>query len=111
MSKKAGFELFSDFEQKKEILVEDIDLIADYIYNQINTGYRVRKLYGYSCYLSKIRFMLTWKKERGLNPKTVKLGEAICYKNKKEGELVNFLEDEAHSIAFCNCGSAWWGEA
>ena len=55
--------------------------------------------------------MLTWKKERGLNPKTVKLGEAICYKNKKEGELVNFLEDEAHSIAFCNCGSAWWGEA
>ena len=91
MSEKAGYELFADFEQKKEILVEDCDLLADYICHQINTGYRVRKFYGYSCYLSKICIMLRWKKERGLHPKTVKL-------------------DEAHSIDFCNSGSVWWGE-
>ena len=46
---------------------------------------------------------------RGLEPKS-QLGEVICYRHKDEGELVNFLKDESHSIDICNCGSVWWGE-
>ena len=82
----------------------------DYIYHQLNCGYRVKKFYGFSNYLTKAYIVLRWKEKRGFDSETVVLGEVICYKNKKEGELVNIFEDKAHSIDFCNCGSVYWGE-
>ena len=79
--------------------------LGDYIYLCLNMGYRVRKMYGFPNYFTKCETVIDWKKERGLELKT-KLGEAICGNN-----LVNFLEDDSHSLNNCNCGSAYWLEA
>ena len=101
---KAGFELFQMFEQKEWISDDQMGDLGDYIYHCLNTGYRVKKIYGYSNYYSKCQIVLRWKKERGFEERT-KLGEAICQNN-----LVIFFEDEEHTLDKCNCGSAWWGE-
>ena len=90
--------------KKKEISEKDLPFLGDYIYHNLNCGYRVKKFYGYVGYYTKCKIVLRWKKARGLELKT-KLGEAIC-----GDKLVNFFEDEAHSEKNCNCGSVYWYE-
>ena len=94
-----GCELFTLFKKKEGI---SADQMPDYIYLCLNTGYRPRKMYGYSNYYTKCKIVLNWKKERKLELKT-KLGEAIFGNN-----LVNFLEDDNHTLNNCNCGSVYW---
>ena len=106
---KYGYEIFAEFEEGREIHEKDIELLSGYIYCNLNTGYHVKKFYGYSNYLTKLRIVIRWKKARGLQPKS-RLGEAICTREKKEGELVNFMSDPNHTLDVCNCGSVWWGE-
>ena len=104
MSKqKYGFELFEEFEQKKEI-EEEMPILGDYIYGHLNYGINIKKLYGYAGYYTKCKIVLRWKKERGLELKT-KVGKAIC-----SAKLVNFFEDEVHTEKNCNCGSVYWYE-
>ena len=107
--KKYGYEIFNEFEDGREILGKDVELLKDYIYHNLNTGYRVKTFYSFSNYLTKLEIVLPWKKARGLELKS-RLCEAICHRGKKEGELVNFMSDPSHSIDVCNCGSVWWGE-
>ena len=60
---KRGYEIFKNFEQKKDIYEEDVPLLIDYICHQLNCGYRVRKFYGYSHYASKFKIVLRYKKK------------------------------------------------
>ena len=71
-----GYELVKGFEEKQEVSEEDLPLVGDYIYYNLNCGYRVKKFCGYCGYYTKCKIVLRWKKARGLDPKT-KLGEAL----------------------------------
>ena len=99
-----GCQLFKLFENTEWISAKQMDELGEYIYGCLNEGYRRKKMYGYSNYYTQCKIVIRWKKERGLELKT-KLGEVIC-----ENNLVNFLEDEEHTLNNCSCGSAWWGE-
>ena len=61
MSEKYRYELFNKFEQQKEMSEKDVPVLAEYIYHNLNCGYRVKKFYGFSNHLTKLKFVLRWK--------------------------------------------------
>ena len=100
---KSGFKLWKLFKNKKWILAEDLPVLKNYIYGSFDGGFRSRKMYAYSNYLTKCQIVLDFKRKNGLELK-IKLGEAVC-----QNKLVNFFEDHDHSLDKCNCGSAYYG--
>ena len=99
---KSGIELWKNFKNKEWIFAEDLPILKNYIYGCFDGGFRSKKMYAYSNYLTKCQIVLDFKRDKGLEQK-IKLGEAIC-----SNKLVNFFDDLDHTIAKCNCGSVYW---
>ena len=83
--------MFESFENENYIHNNDLPLLRNYIYMNLNSWNPNRPYWERQLnIMTKIIFVCRWRKENGLRP-VAKKGETIC-----NNELVNFFADEKH---------------
>ena len=89
--------MFESFENENYIHNNDLPLLRNYIYMNLNSWTPNRPYWERQLnIMTKIIFVCRWTKENGLRP-VAKKGETIC-----NNELVNFFADEKHKNCSCS---------
>ena len=89
-----GFQLLEIFENGEWIYEYKVSKLVDHICHNLNSDYCLSYRYYEKCYnyCNKLRIVLNWKKERGLELRSKK-GEMICYKT---NDFIDFISDKTH---------------
>ena len=86
--------LFEKYRNLEPVNANQLDLIVDYICDNLNSGINYPYWYDMYSYATKTRIVLTLKQEKN-EIAVAQLGQCVC-----KGEVVNFLKNQNKK---CNC--------
>ena len=94
-SQRHGFQIFEDFEKRKYIFEDELEILSNYLAGQMNSYRNPNRAFYYERYsqCGDLFRVIEWRKENGFQ-RSGKYGERICHTFSHSGALIDLTESK-----------------